>query len=182
MEAQLEALGTGELFGLWFQSLFVGLTMNALSICIMLVIYGRMIEVYLTTSCLLSTSGYGAAGTLMAFAAQLVILADVAFAAGGAVLFLHAVRTLVALIAPIGCIEQALTAIVAVEFNEAVGVAVNGAEPATVAHILSPVVVVAVFTICDEMCIRDSSRHPRGHRQSCSCSWVREIRQPSTGR
>ena len=50
MEAQLEALSTGELFGLWFQSLFVGLTMNALSICIMLVIYGRMIEVYLTTS------------------------------------------------------------------------------------------------------------------------------------
>ena len=32
MEAQLEALGTGELFGLWFQSLFVGLTMNALVI------------------------------------------------------------------------------------------------------------------------------------------------------
>ena len=50
MEAQLEALSTGELFVLWFQSLFVGLTMNALSICIMLVIYGRMIEVYLTTS------------------------------------------------------------------------------------------------------------------------------------
>lgn len=50
MEAQLEALGTGELFGLWFQSLFVGLTMNALSICIMLVVYGRMIEVYLTAS------------------------------------------------------------------------------------------------------------------------------------
>lgn len=50
MEAQLEELGTGELLGLWFQSLFVGLTMNALSICIMLVIYGRMIEVYLTAS------------------------------------------------------------------------------------------------------------------------------------
>lgn len=50
MEGQLEALPTGELFGLWFQSLFVGLTMNVLSICIMLVIYGRMIEVYLTTS------------------------------------------------------------------------------------------------------------------------------------
>ena len=48
--ARLETLGTGELFGLWFQSIFVGLTMNALSICIMLVIYGRMIEVYLTTS------------------------------------------------------------------------------------------------------------------------------------
>ena len=50
IEARLETLGTGELFGLWFQSVFVGLTMNALSICIMLVIYGRMIEVYLTTS------------------------------------------------------------------------------------------------------------------------------------
>ena len=50
IQTQLEAMGTGELFGLWFQSLFVGLTMNALSICIMLVIYGRMIEVYLTTS------------------------------------------------------------------------------------------------------------------------------------
>ena len=46
IEARLETLGTGELFGLWFQSIFVGLTMNALSICIMLVIYGRMIEVY----------------------------------------------------------------------------------------------------------------------------------------
>ena len=50
IEARLETLGTGELFGLWFQSIFVRLTMNALSICIMLVIYGRMIEVYLTTS------------------------------------------------------------------------------------------------------------------------------------
>lgn len=50
LEAKIEALSTGEMFGLWFQSLFVGLTMNVLSICIMLVIYGRMIEVYLTTS------------------------------------------------------------------------------------------------------------------------------------
>ncbi len=92
--------------------------------------------------------GYGAAWTLMAFAAQLVIFADVAFAAGGAVRFLHAVGALVALIAPIGCIEQTLTTIVAVEFSEAVGVAVNSAEPTTVAHILTPVVVVAVDTIC----------------------------------
>ena len=50
MEASLMEMDVGPLFGLWFQSLFVGLTMNALSICIMLVIYGRMIEVYLTTS------------------------------------------------------------------------------------------------------------------------------------
>ena len=92
--------------------------------------------------------GYRAAGTLIAFAAQLVILANVAFAAGGAVRFLHAVGALVALIAPIDCIEQTLTTIVAVEFSEAVGVAVNSAEPTTVAHILTPVVVVAVDTIC----------------------------------
>ena len=50
LDGQIEALSTGELFGLWFQSLFVGLTMNILSICIMLVVYGRMIEVYLTVS------------------------------------------------------------------------------------------------------------------------------------
>ena len=50
LDAQIETLPTGELFGLWFQSIFVGLTMNILSICIMLVVYGRMIEVYLTTS------------------------------------------------------------------------------------------------------------------------------------
>ena len=46
--------------------------------------------------------GYGAAGTLMAFAAQLVILADVAFAAGRAVRVLHAVGAFIALRAPIG--------------------------------------------------------------------------------
>ena len=38
----------------------------------------------------------------MAFAAQLVILADVALGAGGAVRILHALRTLVALLAPVG--------------------------------------------------------------------------------
>ena len=50
LDATLDAMSTGELIGLWFQSLVIGLTMNALSICIMLVIYGRMIEVYLTAS------------------------------------------------------------------------------------------------------------------------------------
>ena len=50
MDATLEAMETGVLIGLWFQSLVLGLTMNALSICIMLVIYGRMIEIYLTVS------------------------------------------------------------------------------------------------------------------------------------
>ena len=50
MDATLEAMETGALIGLWFQSLVLGLTMNALSICIMLVVYGRMIEIYLTVS------------------------------------------------------------------------------------------------------------------------------------
>lgn len=50
MEAQLEAMDLGPLLGLWFQSLVVGLTMNILSICIFLVVYGRMIEIYLVTS------------------------------------------------------------------------------------------------------------------------------------
>ena len=46
--------------------------------------------------------GYRAAGTLMAFAAQLVILADVAFGAGGTVRVLHAVGAFKAFLAPIG--------------------------------------------------------------------------------
>ena len=90
--------------------------------------------------------GYGAAWTLMAFAAQLVILADVAFAAGGAVRVLHAVRAFIALLAPVGRVAQAQTAVVAMGFNPAIVVAVNGAELA-VAQILTPVVVVAVGAI-----------------------------------
>ena len=50
MEVQLEAMDLGPLLGLWFQSMVVGLTMNILSICIFLVVYGRMIEIYLVTS------------------------------------------------------------------------------------------------------------------------------------
>ena len=50
MEAQLEAMDLGPLLGLWFQSMVVGLTMKILSICIFLVVYGRMIEIYLVTS------------------------------------------------------------------------------------------------------------------------------------
>ncbi|WP_125143698.1 VirB6/TrbL-like conjugal transfer protein, CD1112 family [Clostridium transplantifaecale] len=50
METELEAMDLGPLLGLWFQSMFVGLTMHILSICIFLVVYGRMIEIYLVTS------------------------------------------------------------------------------------------------------------------------------------
>jgi hypothetical protein len=40
----------GPLFGLWFQTFLVGMTMWALSICIFIIVYGRMIEIYLMTS------------------------------------------------------------------------------------------------------------------------------------
>lgn len=50
IQTQLEAMEVGELLGLWFQTMFAGLTMNILSICIFLVVYGRMIEIYLVTS------------------------------------------------------------------------------------------------------------------------------------
>lgn len=50
LEARLMAMDLGPLFGLWFQTLFVGVCMWALSICIFIVVYGRMIEIYLVTS------------------------------------------------------------------------------------------------------------------------------------
>ena len=50
LEARLMEMELGPLFGLWFQSLFVGITMWALTICIFIIVYGRMIEIYLVTS------------------------------------------------------------------------------------------------------------------------------------
>ena len=50
MEERLMEMELGPLFGLWFQSLFVGITMWALTICIFIITYGRMLEVYLVTS------------------------------------------------------------------------------------------------------------------------------------
>jgi hypothetical protein len=50
LDARLQAMDIGPLFGLWFQSMFVGVCTWALSICIFIVIYGRMIEIYLVTS------------------------------------------------------------------------------------------------------------------------------------
>ena len=50
LESRLAEMEVGPLFGLWFQSLFVNITIWALSIAIFIVIYGRMIEIYLVTS------------------------------------------------------------------------------------------------------------------------------------
>ena len=50
LESRLQTMDIGPLFGLWFQSMFVGICTWAITICIFIVIYGRMIEIYLVTS------------------------------------------------------------------------------------------------------------------------------------
>lgn len=50
LEERLMEMDLGALFGLWFQSLFVHVTAWAVAICIFIVIYGSMLEVYLTAS------------------------------------------------------------------------------------------------------------------------------------
>ena len=50
MEAALMAMDVGPLFGLWFQSSLMGIIAWALSICIFIIVYGRMIEIYMTTA------------------------------------------------------------------------------------------------------------------------------------
>ena len=50
LESRLNEMELGPLFGLWFQSLFVGLCTWAITICIFIITYGRMIEVFLVTS------------------------------------------------------------------------------------------------------------------------------------
>ena len=50
LEAKLAEMELCALFGLWVQSMFVGFTMWALAICIFIITYGRMIEIYLVTS------------------------------------------------------------------------------------------------------------------------------------
>ena len=50
LEATLETMGLGSLLGLWLQSIFIGFTMTALNIVIFVLIYGRMLEIYMLTS------------------------------------------------------------------------------------------------------------------------------------
>ena len=49
-EASLWGMHPGHLLGLWVQTLFIGLTMRALNIVIFIIVYGRMIEIFLYTS------------------------------------------------------------------------------------------------------------------------------------
>lgn len=50
MEARLMEMEVGPLFGLWFESMLMGMVSWALTICIFVIVYGRMIEIYLVTS------------------------------------------------------------------------------------------------------------------------------------
>jgi len=46
----MDTLPTGDLFGLWMESNILSLAMRAISLCIFIIIHGRMIEIYLTIS------------------------------------------------------------------------------------------------------------------------------------
>ena len=50
LETTLEAMGIGELIGLYLESSILSLAMKAISLCVFIIIYGRMIEIYLTCS------------------------------------------------------------------------------------------------------------------------------------
>ncbi len=50
LETTLQAMELGELLGLYLESAIISLAIKAMSLCIFIIIYGRMIEIYLTVS------------------------------------------------------------------------------------------------------------------------------------
>lgn len=50
LKTTLQGMDTGPLLGLWMQSIFVKFTMVALNIVVFVIVYGRMIEIYMMTS------------------------------------------------------------------------------------------------------------------------------------
>lgn len=50
LQTTLEGMELGPLLGLWLQSSLIGITMWALNIAIFVIVYGRMLEIYLLTS------------------------------------------------------------------------------------------------------------------------------------
>jgi len=50
LQATLEAMEWYALLGLYLESAILSLCMKALSVCIFIIVYGRMLEIYLTTS------------------------------------------------------------------------------------------------------------------------------------
>ena len=47
LETRLKEMDIGPLFGMWFQSMLMGIITWVLTICIFIVVYGRMIEIYM---------------------------------------------------------------------------------------------------------------------------------------
>ena len=77
LEERLMEMDIGPLIGLWFQSLFVNVTAWAVAICIFIVIYGRMLEVYLTASIApipMATMGQNYLRSLFALAFQAFLI------------------------------------------------------------------------------------------------------------
>ena len=50
LETQLMAMEIGPLLSLWIQSTLMGILSHVLTICIFIIVFGRMIEIYLVTS------------------------------------------------------------------------------------------------------------------------------------
>jgi len=50
LEAQLQTMGIWELLGLWLETWLINICLWALTICIFVIIYGRMIEIYLVVA------------------------------------------------------------------------------------------------------------------------------------
>lgn len=50
LENKLKAMELPALFGLWIQAFFIGFSIKIMSVCIFLIIYGRMLEIYLLVS------------------------------------------------------------------------------------------------------------------------------------
>lgn len=50
IEDRLMEMDVGTLFGLWFQTMLISIVSWAMTICIFVVVYGRMIEIYMVTS------------------------------------------------------------------------------------------------------------------------------------
>ena len=50
LTAQLETMGNGELFGLLVETVLIRITTPILSVCVMLVLVGRMVEIYIYCS------------------------------------------------------------------------------------------------------------------------------------
>ena len=50
LQSSMMQMDVGPLFGLFLQSFFIGITMRILSIVIFVIVYGRMIEIYMAVS------------------------------------------------------------------------------------------------------------------------------------